>query len=121
MGQFKGQADLEQLLLLETDDLYIELGKGLSRKTMGMHGSSPEKNRMLGQNWFASQQKNLSSSICTNERVRIYLSDGRLVNTIELASLIADILSAQYTGIPVFALSALIVKTGLGFLCKEED
>jgi hypothetical protein len=121
-NDLSGDSDqIESLLLLEIEDLYVELGKDLSRKSMGMSGSSPEKNRLLGKNWFSSQHDKLSSSICKNDQIQLLLSNDRVVDSLELTSLIADILSSQYIGIPVFTLSALIVKTGLGYLCKEDE
>ena len=78
------ELDLESSFLLDVEDLYIELGKQISRKSMGMSGSSPEKNRLLGLNWFASQKQKLSSIICPDPRISAFLNDNRPENSIEL-------------------------------------
>lgn len=119
--QGTSQVELVERLLSEEKDLLFEsLGEAIFQQSLGL--SEPTKKNKIekGKNWLNKRYSKLSELICKDESVKLLLESQSAERRIELAVVIADILAASFTSIPVFTISVLLVKNGIHELCTTD-
>jgi hypothetical protein len=113
------QIELAKKLLSEEEDILFEsLGEVISQQSLGLSKPTRKDKIKKGKNWMSKRYSTFSELICTNEVVKLLLESQSAERRIELAVVIADILAASFTSIPVFTVSVLLVKNGIHELCR---
>jgi hypothetical protein len=109
--EIRGQ--LEELLKLDQDELFIRLVPEHARKQAYSRGGLVGR----GQNIFFRVSGDVRSAVCQQYNQRT----GTAKSIIDLAVMIVPALvSIPHLPVPALPLAALLVKTGLEELCRED-
>lgn len=113
---------LNTLLKLDEDQLLEELGGVLAKQqSLGLSAPNSKRKREIGRTWLKSRSSKFSELICQDQRVKILMKSETADRRIELAAVVADLLAASFTSLPIFTVTALLIKNGIHELCKEND
>jgi len=112
---------IEEALLKDSTELYAELGTVVLNSSLGIGSPNPARNKLAGQSWIRANRENILTLICGHPAIIALgdTSDSSRERQIELASIIADTLSTKYTGMPVIAISVLVIREGIHLLCRD--
>ena len=114
------QPDIDALMALDEEALLAQLGKELAPPGFGSSPRTPVRNRLTGKQWMVDNRIKLAKLICSSTQYDSTLPvSNSTMRRAELVAVIADIISSQFIGIPVFIVSVLLVKEGLHTLCGD--
>ena len=117
---YKNNTTLSDLLELEEDELFYQMGLELSQQTENI--SNPLKKRKpiidFAKKWYTKNIINIKKSICTSEIVILYKANPEKISDIELISTIGDMLLNSWSLPAPLLISVLIFKSGINNLCE---
>lgn len=110
--------DNEQLLNLDHEGLYLQLGKELSSEAQ-FGEVDIEELRNRGKRWMKKQRKQLQKQICKSELVVSVIKGDRKWDQVLLMTAIADLVGALVVNVSPVTVAALITKEGLHLFCED--
>lgn len=110
--------DIQELLTLSNDELYIKIGKELMGEAALPTGSVNEK--QFGESWYIRNKKKIQSNICPNERIIMICKSQKLDRDVNIIAAISDIVATFIIGVSPFSIAVLIYKEGIRSFCKNE-
>lgn len=110
---------MEQLNLIDKDieELYFDLGKNLDDEKNALPKSF-KRLADLGYQWVEDNLSQLQDEICKSKTV---LELSKETDKSKLFVAIADIIASLYVQIPVFTVSAIVLKIGINKFCSFEE
>ena len=99
---------------LEVDDLYSIIGT-LSHPGVSFH---PKGQISAGKDYFHSIHDRLTTTICHDWDMCTKISDPRWQDSVQLTSVIGDLISTIAVGVPPLTISSLIIKIGVRTFCN---
>jgi len=111
-------SDFENYIDLSEEILFIKLGETIDElNSLNIQPLSTEEKEKIGRAYLKSKIHYITEILCKKE-IRNLRKDN---SKVELALVIADVLSAVLTGIPLIIITCLIVEIGIDEFCKKND
>ncbi len=104
---------IEELLCMSEEQLFAELGKAAFADEFLDFGQQVSRGKM----WFKQQHQRVYNTLCIDWQLCRRIDEPKLTDQTVLVSTLADVLGEHYVGIPLFAISTLIVKLGAREFC----
>ena len=105
--------DINRLLNLELDEVYAELAQDIGDLSPG------DDLKKFVDNWLYERRTKLYDLICTKHEYCTFISKNKHVSLVNIAGAVADIIVPLcYGGIPINALSVLLIRSYLDNLCN---
>lgn len=117
MSEYIDEEMIKEYLDLDIEELYVIIGSELSQNELGLGTDDIKEVLEKGEKWFSEQKPKIRQLVCGSIMIKKYLNSEHTDNRIEIISTIADIIAAHFSIVPIFMLSTLVFKEGLGTLC----
>lgn len=111
--------NLDELLALSEDGLFVLAGQELSRAGLGIGEPDKETLRERGRRWLERNRLELAKKLCNTHVARYLRSAGGEWDQVLLLAAVTDILSSANWGIGPATAAALALRVGLGKLCEN--
>lgn len=102
--------DINKMLEDDLDVLLYKLYMDINLTSFGVLPPDFDTCKEEANNWLLSNKEKLVYLICNNKKLRCILSDDSSNRRIEIVTIISDILSSSYIGMPVMTLAVILVK-----------
>ena len=112
------QEDIEKLLSLDNESLYLEIGNKLTGK--GAFPFDKKYVTKLAKNWMREKRQHLAEILCDDKNIRELIRNQNKQNRILLITAIADLISSIISIVPAVTVAVLIVKEGFESLCSKK-
>ena len=109
--------DLVELLKVDDDDLYVRLTIELQGEGLGVGPSGRDAQRRFGRRWFEQWLEANRVDICSHPAVVTLVADEKANDTIDEATVLADVVLPFLGVLPVATVAVLVARRGLRRLC----
>jgi hypothetical protein len=113
--------ELEDLQNTSIDELYAIIGNSLESE--GKYVSAPKKNKTKladkARKWLFYMRKDLSSAVCSNDKIKDLMLNKKSDRLLTLVTAIADAISSLVLPAPPFVVGILLIKEGIYSPCPE--
>lgn len=110
---------ITDLLEADIDDLYLSLANQDGMVRFGASEGNEETGKALGKAIFKDYIMELRPKICSRKEIQKYLSSNNDGST-EVIVAVLDLVLSYMEQIPVFVVTALILKFGIRKICSGE-
>ena len=115
------EEELIRLLSLSETDLFKEGGSSVPNAVvLGAAPKSEPPNEEKFERWLTENREKICRAIANSARVRSIIEDSDESNQVELAAACTDALTIAFSGIPVAIVAVVIVRRGIGQVCRRE-
>ncbi len=112
---------IQGLLENNIDELYLQLGQYIAQTSLELDSSDPKKLVNQAKEWMLIKREDLKTSICQSGLIQEYITSKSKFSNIQIVTAIIDIIAAELSIIPAATVAVLLLKEGLGKLCKKDS
>ncbi|WP_146190481.1 hypothetical protein [Palleronia abyssalis] len=109
---------IENLLRLDADNLYLKLANSDGLVAFGASEGNEETGKALGRTILADHIVELRGQLCSRDEVREFIKSNEEIVSRDVILAVLDVALSALGGPPVFVVTALIIKFGLRKICE---
>jgi hypothetical protein len=118
-AKFFFEKEVNNLLLLTDDELYLLIGDDILGKSTGLLKSQYEKKLTTAKKWFKENKKLIQDSVCKSITLQYYLFENEKYDKLIAISSLLDLIINLKLNVSPLVVAILIFREGFKSFCSD--